>query len=808
MSNPTYNQLWRITQTDLEFLAAFDIECQDSEPQPDRAAIKAAVFELYARYIAVANRLEIVYDEHVQPQKRLLLRRLLDSCIGRAIELKHDLVSLDMMEFNYADAVLAKLRMTPVDLELRIPRYFRRDRAAEIAERQRFVDELLIRFGWLEEERPPEPITELEAVQLLQAHERARQGRLRAHFMKEIRQMKTGKPDAVKERSNGLMAAMRIQKVWRGFAERRKTRRRKLEEMYLIGMIPEPVSAESERIVADERAAVQRRYEVQRRHTDDYEAALVRIREEMQLKRGTFINEQIGDDVRTWFRDYHEKTGKFPEFPSEDAGGSRHLLSRQATEDEMSVKSSAISSKDSKKRDKSKSPSKSADINVEEEFEDGFKASQSMYLSEIRAGIDEYKDLWRDRNETANRLQAHCEELVTQQQYAELEQEIRAVVDDALRLELEQLQAALDRDRAVRGKKSKKNNKTRRSGKKNKKKREKDLTPDRTTESLFEELVANGIIRKYPEIWLRNYLGDRSYVDRSGCNPTPGDIRQIVTEYCILPLGSDTIRLMTPCLRSVLITGPKSSGKKSLVHAICTELGATLFDLTPANIVGKYPGKTGLIMLMHLVSKVSRLLQPSIIYMDDAEKPFMKKVPKGDRTDPKRLKKDLPKLIKNITPEDRIMFVGTTNAPWEADPKLFPQVFQRFLYIPRPDYGDLSYAWKELLSEHIGNQSLFDTGAMAKISDGYTIGSVVRCIRQVITCKRKLQLRVQPLAHAELINVLCTMDPVYREEEEAFVGWWQKTPLGRRFQRAQQAEQELREAEAEKAGNAKSKKKA
>lgn len=41
-----------------------------------------------------------------------------------------------------------------------------------------------------------------------------------------------------------------------------------------------------------------------------------------------------------------------------------------------------------------------------------------------------------------------------------------------------------------------------------------------------------------------------------------------------------------------------------LVHAICSELGAVLFDLTPANIAGKYPGKTGLTMLVHLINKV------------------------------------------------------------------------------------------------------------------------------------------------------------------------------------------------------------
>lgn len=60
--------------------------------------------------------------------------------------------------------------------------------------------------------------------------------------MKEIRMLKEkGKPDGVKEKTDGLLAAMKIQKLWRGFATRRKTRRRKLEEMYLIGMIPRPL---------------------------------------------------------------------------------------------------------------------------------------------------------------------------------------------------------------------------------------------------------------------------------------------------------------------------------------------------------------------------------------------------------------------------------------------------------------------------------------------------------------------------------------------------------------------------------------
>ena len=39
-----------------------------------------------------------------------------------------------------------------------------------------------------------------------------------------------------------------------------------------------------------------------------------------------------------------------------------------------------------------------------------------------------------------------------------------------------------------------------------------------------------------------------------------------------------------------LFLGAEGCGKSMLLNAICTELKATLFDLTATNIVGKYPG--------------------------------------------------------------------------------------------------------------------------------------------------------------------------------------------------------------------------
>ncbi|XP_022236929.1 IQ and AAA domain-containing protein 1-like, partial [Limulus polyphemus] len=158
-----------------------------------------------------------------------------------------------------------------------------------------------------------------------------------------------------------------------------------------------------------------------------------------------------------------------------------------------------------------------------------------------------------------------------------------------------------------------------------------------TLESLYEELVQHGIIRRYPQVSMKEYLGDYNYLGslqlKRGLDPipTPADARRVVKEYCILPLGSANVHEKAPLVRSVLLVGPPGTGKKMLVHSICTETGATLFDLTATNIAGKYPGKGGLNMLIHLVNKVARKVQPSVILLRNAEKTFMKKVPKTDK---------------------------------------------------------------------------------------------------------------------------------------------------------------------------------
>lgn len=651
MSHVTYDEIWLKTQDYLN-------ETIQLEPtQADRREHRKLLATLYYRYIQVANKLAECVDQVVQPQKKMLIRKLLEASLGRILELKADLVEADLCEWTHCGDVMEELNLTTLQSELKIPTCFRNERKDELEYRRNVIDNVLSKLGFLEKVEEKIKMSEQQAILIIQVHERARQGRLRAQFMKEIKSMKErSKPmdddSEGKEGKISLPAAMRIQKVWRGYIARRATRRRKLQEMLLIGMIPH-TKTDSEDIAREMDIRDKRRV-LQEIRQIEYETAVKECREHLEKHQRGIILEQLSDQVRSWMSEYFAQTGKIPEYTGgSERTSSRLMLSRQGTDSELSKSTTQGSSKDSKSKKTKTTKGKDDKATGEEDDETVSKATVSTFLPEMTVRKEEYDEMWRNKDESINPHQYHYIDIIENEQMSELENELRKIVDDMMRAELQLLQEAFDRDRGFKGKRQKASKKTRKGGKKSKKKKEKDLTPDRTLDSLFEELVANGIIKKYPEVYLDNFKGERSYnppaIYNIGNerNVSLGDVRQILTEYCILPLVSNQIRMQTEHIKSLLIAGYHGSGKDMLVHAICNEAGAVLFDLTPANIVGKYPGKSGLIMLIHLVLKVGRLLQPSVIYMDNAERPFVKKIPKTDKSDPKRLKKDLPKIVKS-----------------------------------------------------------------------------------------------------------------------------------------------------------------
>ena len=97
------------------------------------------------------------------------------------------MVNLDFIEYSFIDDVLADMKITPNNVEIPIPAYFKRDRAEELAYWENIMKETLAKMGVKKEMDETRYMDKDEAIKLLQIHERARQGRLRAKLMRDIR---------------------------------------------------------------------------------------------------------------------------------------------------------------------------------------------------------------------------------------------------------------------------------------------------------------------------------------------------------------------------------------------------------------------------------------------------------------------------------------------------------------------------------------------------------------------------------------------------------------------------------------------
>jgi IQ and AAA domain-containing protein len=293
--------------------------------------------------------------------------------------------------------------------------------------------------------------------------------------------------------------------------------------------------------------------------------------------------------------------------------------------------------KDAKKEKKGKGKGKKGDGD-----DDGDKQVAKIGPSEVVQKFDEfysnYNDVWADRDETDNYEQSYDREMARQQVLPLVEKEKEKIVDALINQELKNMMTLAK----IKMKKPKKPKKPK------KKKPKKNKLPgasqirDKDTYELLVELINNNIVKKLPPQKLTDFIGEFNYIHSmlDDTNFAPRDpsmalIRQLVTEYIIFPLGSTLVRNRIPeHVRAFLFYGPAGTGKTQVVRAIASETKSVVFDMSPQNIHGHFAAsKAETDKMIAMVFVVAKEFEPSIVYIDEAEKvwPAKKKKKKGQK---------------------------------------------------------------------------------------------------------------------------------------------------------------------------------
>ncbi|NXP52701.1 DRC11 protein, partial [Heliornis fulica] len=799
----TYNKMWRDAQKDLDIQLQRERE-EFLQPEKDHVKAFKMLAVSYIKYMQIFRNLETAHDQLIHRQKRAAIRPLLDGVIGRILELKKEMVELENSEFHYMDDILIDLKLLPEDLEVPIPRYFIKEKLEILQQREKMLSQILLTSG-LQTEKPPDTMTREEAIKVIQVAERARQGRCRAALMKKIYlEEKRQTRIQVQKGPNPDDAATCIQKVWRGYIQRKRTEKVREEAAIFLGMLlsihtfvfsshfqslpPQLKATRTSQLNAERVDAL--RGEVRERHEEDIkERHEEDIKEKLRETEGLTIKETLQDQISQCFMECRHILGRFPDYPTEEAGGSMAILSQytpeQVAAELAAQKEMALQKKDQKeKKEKAKDnvKGKKPQETGKPEEDEGWKMAPSNFLSTLEEGNHQYKVVWQNRDKGWDFLQDHDPELIKEEKREEVEEEIRVQVDELMRQKLEALKLAVDGETSGKQKKRRNNQKKYSLLKTNTCIPRKVNINCWTIDSLYRELVEEGLLIKANTVNLSDYIGEytnmESTLAQMGTEPVPSlaHVRHLIALYGILPLGSQIVHEKAPVAKALLLAGPAGVGKKMLVHAICTETGANLFNLSASNLAGKYPGKDDLQLMLLKVLKVAKHLQPSVVWIEDTEKIFSKEMPKAEaEMSPGQLRKMLPQFLKALKAQDRVLLVGTTNRPFAANLKPLCSLYQKIILIPRPDYNSrLGKYFKHALWKHIILQNggaitnSLNLSCLAKVSNGFTQGHIVQAVQDVLSELRLLQMPRKPLRSVEFMTPLARRDPVYKEEEETF----------------------------------------
>ena len=274
-----------------------------------------------------------------------------------------------------------------------------------------------------------------------------------------------------------------------------------------------------------------------------------------------------------------------------------------------------------------------------------------------------------------------------------------------------------------------------------------------------------------------------------------------MTEFCVLPLGSQAVWEHSPlksvikgdqrvnkCGTPTMLCGSMGTGKKMLVHAICNETGANLFNLTPSNTEGKFPGKKGPNEMIYTCLKVAKALPPSVLWIDDVETVFASGKKKGGGGDaPGRIIKPLIDLVSHKSDKkrlldinDRVLILGTSSQPYlcekAKDYNKFKDFFPKILFLPLPDYPSRNILWTSSLQKGgVALPNRDDIQTLSHITKYFSSGSIVNVVNRTLTSRRVERLSKKPFNTSELMGPLAKEEPIYAEMDKEMRNWYLKT---------------------------------
>lgn len=598
-----------------------------------------------------------------------------------------------------------------------------------------------------------------------------------------------------KRRNMELAAVKTIRQAWKRYILCKYMIDRRNEKQRFIGMQQDFSDSDGAK---DEVVAMREARRAKKgQFAEQYKKTIEAVQSKATETRKCCIQQDTIDNIRQWYREMYGAVHEFQDYPSAAKGGSAAILLGETlsldefTEFVRTREENKLKSPEERKKGVAKAKEKLAKEEKllqkaerekqKQAMKDGpswdfssktFATKSFEYLADA---VQKYEHDLRSIDEHHGASDAPIVELIVLDVYAKMHIDLRPDIDEKMRAELKCLQMALCTDLKKKYK-SKKN----KGNKKKVKSRQRNSQPAQPLDStavsaMFDELVSCGVLIKYPNVTLDDYVADFNYAaydlrQAEHIDPLPGglEMKQVLRMHL---LGMGPFNIEKP--KSICLAGPPGCGKKFLLYAMASEIDAVILDISPSKI---HQFENDMDRFIGVIRKMSKLLEPTIIFVDHAHKPFSKRVFPGDEEiNVKLIAKFLPGIRKSIKPLDKIMLIGVTNEPWSGNAKVMNKIFEKRWLCPSNDYGTTFQLWRNGIGRKLGTDPGMLVSPLARVTRAFPAAAVLTCIERVLSAKRKRELIFRPLEPKEFLdNLMTTSIPLTNDKLAKYRKWFSR----------------------------------
>ena len=286
----------------------------------------------------------------------------------------------------------------------------------------------------------------------------------------------------------------------------------------------------------------------------------------------------------------------------------------------------------------------------------------------------------------------------------------------------------------------------------------------------LQEMISDTILTERPSVKMSEVAG-------------LADAKQAIDDAILAPMKHPELfkgKARQPW-RGILFYGPAGCGKTLVAKAVASEVNATFFNVSAANIVSKWLGESER-LVMNLF-ELARKNQPAIIFIDELDSMGVSR--SGDDVGgERRLKTQLLTELQGLASkeDERITLIGATNLPWELDFALRSR-FEKKIHVPLPGKEARSLIF-EIHMEDVEVSPTIDYDELADLTEGYSGRDIsVVCREAAMEPIRDLQrsgrmddereiLDIRPVSRDDLLQAIENIRPATPPEDiKKYINW-------------------------------------